>query len=105
MKHRGPDSLTRCLREDDNSERNEEDVEDAIYADLAALRGEAERDNEHVEAAGDEEAEIKREEEHEEAIENDLLDNDIPEEFHRIIYYLKDFEHSKGLTCKKYLQF
>ena len=44
-KHGGPDSLFRRLRGDDNSESDEEDVEDAMDADLAALRGEAESDD------------------------------------------------------------
>ena len=64
-----------------------------------ALNGEDdEREEEQVEAIGDEE--VEREEKHEEEAEEE-----IPEEFRKIIHYLKDFEHPEGLTCKKYLQF
>ena len=44
-KHGGPVSLSRYLRGDDNSESDEEDVEDAIDVDLAALTGEVKRDD------------------------------------------------------------
>ena len=44
-KHEGPDSLSRRLRGNDDSESDEEDVEDTMDADLAVLRGEAERDD------------------------------------------------------------
>ena len=59
-------------------------------ADLAALNGEDdERDDERD----------GRREEHEEA------EEDIPEEFRKVICYLKDFKDPEGLMCKKYLQF
>ena len=38
-KHGGPDLLSRCLRGGDDSEGDEEDVEDAMDANLAAFRG------------------------------------------------------------------
>ena len=70
-------------------------------ADLAALNSEGngreDGREEQVEAIGDKE--VEREEDHKEA------EEDIPEEFCKIIHYLKDFEHPEGLTCKKYLQF
>ena len=43
---------------------------------------------------------VEREEEYEEEAEEA-----IPEEFRKIIHYLKFFEHPEGLTRKKYLQF
>ena len=36
---------------------------------------------------------------------NDIADNDIPEEFLKVIRYLQIFERPEGLTRKKYLQF
>ena len=100
-KHRGPDSLSRRLRADEDLQSEGEDVEDAMDTDLAALNSEdverGDRREEQVEAIGDEE--VEREKEHEEA------EEDIPEEFRKVICYLKDFERPKGLTRKKYLQF
>ena len=76
-KHRGPDSLSRCLRANEDSESEGEDVEDVMDTDLAALNGEDderyderddERGEEQVVAIKDEE--VEREEEHEEAEED-----------------------------------
>ena len=109
-KHGGPDSLARCLRGDDDSESNKEDVEDAIDADLAALRGEAERDNDEQVEATEEDEEVEEETEHERAIgddapKNNTPENDVPKDFHNMICYLTTFERLEGLTYKKYLQF
>ena len=77
------------------------DVEDAMDAGLAALNGaddgREDRQEEQVEAIGDEE--VERAEEHEEVKE------DILEEFHRIIQYLQTFERPQNLTRWNNLQF
>ena len=81
-----------------------------MYADLAALRGEVERDDdEQVEAAEDDE-EVEGENEYERAIgddapENDAPENDVPKDFRNMINKLTTFERPEGLTYKKYLQF
>ena len=104
-KHVGPNLLSRRLREDDDSKSDEEDVEDTMDADSAALRGEAGRVyNEQVEAA-EEDEEVEGENEHERATENDAPENDVLEDFPNVIHYLTTFERPEGLTPKKYLQF
>ena len=119
-KHGGLDSLSRRLRGDDNSESEEEDVEDAMDADLAALRGEAERDDDEQVEAAEEDEEVEGENEYKRATgddgtENDALENDapendapennVPEDFHNVICYITTFERPDGLMYKKYLQF
>ena len=94
--------LLRCLRADEDSESEGEDVEDAMDADLAALNGEDnERDDERDDRREDgreeqvqaiEGKEVEREEEHEKA------EADIPDEFRRIIWYLHTFERPQNLT-------
>ena len=104
-KHGGPDSLSRCLRGDDDSESDEEDVEDIMDADLAALRGEAERDDDEQVEAAEEDEEVEGENKHERATGDDTPDNNVPSDFGNVIHYLTTFERREGLTCKKYLQF
>ena len=119
-KHGGPDLLSRCLRGDDDSESDKEDVEDAMDTHLAALRGGAERDNDEQVEAAKEDEEVNGENEHERAIgddvpendtpendasENDVPENVMPEDFCNVIRYLTTFKRPEELTRKQYLQF
>ena len=65
-------------------------------ADLAALNGKDDERNDVREDGREEQVE---------AIEHEEAEEDIPEEFCKVIRYLKDFERPEGLTRKKYLQF
>ena len=107
-KHGGPDSLFRRLKGDDNSESDKQDVEDAMDVDLAALRGEAERDNDEQVEAAEEDEEVEGENEHEKATRDNVPENNIPEndkleDFHNVIHYLTTFERPEELTRMKYL--
>ena len=114
-KHGGPDSLSRHLRGDDDSESDKEDIEDAMDVDVAALRGEAERDDDEQAETAENDKEVEGEDEHERAIgddapendtpENDAPENDMLEDFRNVIYYLTTFERPEGLISKKYLHF
>ena len=96
-KHGGPHLLSKHLRGDDDSESDEEDVEDTIDTDLAALRGKADRDDDKQVEAVEEDEQVEGENEHERATENDPPENDAPEndvseDFRNVICYLTMFE-------------
>ena len=112
--------LSRYLRGDGYSKSNEENIEDAMDADLAVLRGEAVRDDDQQVEGAEEDEEVKGENKHERATgddapendalendapENDVPENDVPEDFRNMIYYLTMFERLQGLMRNKYLQF
>src|SRR5258705_3766701 len=124
-KHGGPDSLSRRPTGDNDSESGEDDdVEDAMDADLSALKGEAAEGDENLEREEGGEG-FEGEDEHERAegddmpeddapdandvdadmTENDMPEEDVLEEFRNIICYLTTFERPEGLTRGKYLQF
>ena len=75
--------------------------------DLAALWGEAERDDDKQVETVEEDKEIEVENEHERAIgddvpENDAPENDMPEDFCNMIHYLTTYERREGLMRKRY---